>query len=214
MSKIPLRNVKGDELGAYTLADSLLVKDRGLQAMHDSVVAYMAAQRAGTASTLNKGEVAGSNKKPWRQKGLGRARAGYRQSPVWRGGGVAFGPKPRSYRKKMTKKSARLGFCRAFTEKVEANEVIVLDELKLDSAKTKDFAAMLKKLGAEKGALVLVDRVEETLRRASGNIPCVEVCEARNVNTYQLLRYPVIIATKSAMAGLEKRLTTDAGSDA
>ncbi len=214
MSKIPLRNIKGDEVGAYALADSLLVKDKGLQAMHDSVVAYMAAQRSGTASTLNKGEVAGSNKKPWRQKGLGRARAGYRQSPVWRGGGVAFGPRPRSYRKKMTKKAARLGFCRAFSEKVAANEVIVLDELKLASAKTKDFAVMLKKLGAENGALVLMDRVEENVRRASGNIPRVEVCEARNVNTYQLLRYPVIVATKSGMAELEKRLATDAGSDA
>ncbi|MGD9874436.1 MAG: 50S ribosomal protein L4 [Kiritimatiellia bacterium] len=201
-------------MGAYALADSLLVKDKGLQAMHDSVVAYMAAQRSGTASTLNKGEVAGSNKKPWRQKGLGRARAGYRQSPVWRGGGVAFGPRPRSYRKKMTKKAARLGFCRAFSEKVAANEVIVLDELKLASAKTKDFAVMLKKLGAENGALVLMDRVEENVRRASGNIPRVEVCEARNVNTYQLLRYPVIVATKSGMAELEKRLATDAGSDA
>ena len=214
MSKIPLRKIKGEELGAYTLADSLMVLDKGLQAMHDSVVAHMAARRAGTASTLTKAEVSGSNKKPWRQKGLGRARSGYRQSPVWRGGGVAFGPKPRSYRKKMTKEAARLGFCRAFSEKVAANEVIVLDELNLAAPKTREFAAILKKLGADRGALVLVDRIEENIRRASGNLPRVEVCEARNVNTYQILRYPVVVVTKSGMADMEKRLTSDAGSDA
>ena len=114
----------------------------------------------------------------------------------------------------MTKKAARLGFCRAFSEKVAANEVIVLDELNLAAPKTREFAAILKKLGADRGALVLVDRIEENIRRASGNLPRVEVCEARNVNTYQILRYPVVVVTKSGMADMEKRLTSDAGSDA
>ncbi|MBU0678134.1 MAG: 50S ribosomal protein L4, partial [Verrucomicrobia bacterium] len=112
--------MKGESIGDFDFSDELLVHDKGLQALQNAVVAHRAAQRAGSASTLTKSEVAGSGRKPWRQKGLGRARAGYRQSPVWRGGGVAFGPKPRSYAKKISKKGARLAFRRAFSEKIAA----------------------------------------------------------------------------------------------
>lgn len=211
MSKLPVRDMKGKQVGEFDLADDLLVFDKGLQAMHDAVVAYQAHQRAGSASTLTKAEVAGSNKKPWRQKGLGRARAGYRQSPVWRGGGVTFGPKPRKYQKKMTRKTAKLAFRRAFSEKVAAGAVVVLDEMAFSEPKTKEMAAVVKSMEAEKGALIVVDTLDMNLALSARNIPKVELTTAADVNTYQLLRYPVIIVTKKGMAELEKRLKAPAG---
>ena len=131
MNKLKTYDMSGAVSGDVELADELLVLGAGEQAVHDCVVATRNARRQGSASTLTKGEVAGSNKKPWRQKGTGRARAGYRQSPVWRGGATAFGPKPRSYAVKVNKKVGRLAFRRAFSEKVMAEQIKVLDELSL-----------------------------------------------------------------------------------
>ena len=123
MSKIPLKSIQGDSVGDYEVADSLLVLDRGDQAVHEAVVAYNAHQRAGTASTKSKANVAGTGAKPWKQKGLGRARAGYKQSPIWRGGAVAHGPHPRKYKKKLSKKVTKLAFQRAFSAKVDQGEI-------------------------------------------------------------------------------------------
>ena len=206
MSKVPLKNSKGDSVGDYEVADSLLVLDKGSQAVHEAVVAYNAHQRAGTASTLSKSEVNGSGKKPWKQKGLGRARAGYKQSNVWRGGYVAHGPKPRKYNKKVSKKVARLAFQRAFSAKVDQGEFTVIDELAVSTPKTKEFAAVLKNLGLDRGGLFIVDEASENLLLASRNIQRAEVATAKLVNTYQLLRHKNVIATKAAMAALEARL--------
>ena len=206
MSKVPLKNVKGDSVGDYEVADNLLVLDRGDHAVHEAIVAYNAHQRAGTASTLSKSEVNGSGKKPWKQKGLGRARAGYKQSNVWRGGYAAHGPQPRSYTKKMTKKAARLAFQRAFSAKVEQGEITVIDELNIAAPKTKEFAAVLKNLGLDRGALFIVDQTNENLLLASRNIQRAEVATAQLVNTYQILRYKNVIVTKAGMEALEKRL--------
>jgi len=214
MSKLPVRNIKGEQVGEFDLADNLLVYDKGSQALHDAIVAYQANQRQGSASTLCKGEVAGSNKKPWKQKGTGRARAGYRQSPIWRGGGVAFGPKPRSYNKKVLKKVARLAFRRAFSEKVAAGQVVILDSLKLSSAKTRELAAVVKTLAGTKGTLFVMDQVGDNMALASRNIPKVEVTSSQTVNTYQIMRYPLIVLTKEGVEGLEGRLKGSAGSDA
>ncbi|MCK5528841.1 MAG: 50S ribosomal protein L4, partial [Kiritimatiellae bacterium] len=139
MSKLKLYNIDGTASGDIELADELLVLGAGEQAVHDVVVATRNAARQGSASSKHKGEVAGSNKKPWRQKGTGRARAGYRQSPIWRGGAAAFGPKPRSYAVKVNKKVSRLAFGRAFSEKVLHNQVMVLDSLTMAEPKTKLF---------------------------------------------------------------------------
>jgi len=206
MSKVPLKNCKGESIGEYEVADSLLITDKGEQAVHDAIVAYNAHQRAGTASALTKAEVRGSGKKPWRQKGLGRARVGYKQSPVWRGGGVAHGPKPRKYLKKLPKKVSRLAFRRAFSEKVAAGHVTMIDELSLSAPKTKEFAQVIKGLNLARNALFIVDSIQENVMLASRNIPGVEVVTAKQVNTYQLLRYAHVVITKSGMELLEKRL--------
>ncbi|MDF7823800.1 50S ribosomal protein L4 [Pontiellaceae bacterium B12227] len=206
MSKIPLKNVKGDSVGDYEVADNLLVLEKGDQAVHEAVVAYNAHQRAGTASTLNKGEVHGSGKKPWKQKGLGRARAGYKQSNVWRGGHAAHGPLPRKYKKKLSKKVTKLAFARAFSAKIDQGDITVIDELSVASPKTKEFAAVLKNLGLDRGALFIVAETNENLLLASRNIQRAELVTANLVNTYQMLRHKNVIITKDAMAALEARI--------
>ncbi len=206
MSKVPLKNVKGDSVGDYEVADNLLVLDRGDQVVHEAVVAFQANQRAGTASTLCKSEVNGSGRKPWKQKGLGRARAGYKQSNVWRGGYASHGPQPRSYNKKLTKKASRLAFQRALSAKIDQGDVTVIDELAMSVPKTKDFAVMMKNLGLDRGALFIVDETNENLLLASRNIPRVEVATAKLVNTYQVLRYKNVVVTKAGMEALEQRL--------
>lgn len=206
MSKLPLKTIKGERVGDYEVADRLLVLDKGSQAVHEAVVAYNAHQRAGTASTLNKSEVNGSGRKPWKQKGLGRARAGYKQSNVWRGGYTAHGPKPRTYHKKVSKKVARLAFRRAFSAKVDQGGLTVIDELKVTAPKTREFTAVLKNLGLDRGALFIVDKVDANVLLAARNIPQVEIVTAALANTYQLLRYRDVVVTRGGMEALESRL--------
>ncbi len=206
MGKVSLKNVKGDSVGDYDVPDRLLVLDKGEQAVHESVVAFQAHRRAGTASTLSKSQVSGSGKKPWKQKGLGRARAGYKQSPIWRGGAVAHGPKPRTSRKKLSKKVARLAFQRAFSAKVDQGDVTVIDELVLSGPKTREFAAVLKNLGLVYSSLIVVDAASEYLLLASRNIRRVDVVAANMVNTYQILRYKNVIVTKAGMEVIKARL--------
>jgi large subunit ribosomal protein L4 len=206
MSTLKIYDQKGGAVGDFDLPDALLVLDRGDQAVHDAVVAHLAAHRSGTASTLLKGEVAGSNKKPWRQKGTGRARAGYRQSPVWRGGGIVFGPKPRDYEVKINRKVAQLAFRRAFSDKVQSGSVRLVDSLTLAEAKTRSLVQMLRSLKLEKGVLILVDRVDETLGRASRNLSGVEVARARDVSVYQLLKHRAVIVSRAGMEDIRARL--------
>src|SRR5690349_15588307 len=137
--KLTIKDTKGKDQGELEVKFQLVEDGRGTQAVHDAVVAYQAAQRMGTACTKNVGEVAGTNKKPWRQKGTGRARAGSFQSPLWRGGGVVFGPKPRSYTKKVSRQTRQLALRKALSERLKAGDVLVVDDLKLTSPKTKDF---------------------------------------------------------------------------
>lgn len=206
MSKLPVKDMKGAQIGEYELADELLVYDKGLQAMHDAVVAYNAAQRQGSANTKTKGEVRGSNRKLWKQKGTGRARTGFRQSPIWRGGGVVFGPRPRDFRKDMPRKVARLAFRRAVSEKIAAGQVVVLDSLTLEQPKTKEMSAIVKNLEGVKGALFVVGAFNENLLKATRNLQKVELVSAESVNTYQMLRYPLVVVAQDAMPALEQRL--------
>src|SRR2546428_3372116 len=143
--KIPIKDTKGNDQGELEVKFRLIQDGKGSQAVHDVVVAYRAAQRMGTACTKNVGEVAGTNKKPWRQKGTGRARAGSFQSPLWRGGGVVFGPKPRDFGKKVGRKTKQLALRKALTERLNAGDVVVVEELKLDSPKTKGFLEVLNR---------------------------------------------------------------------
>lgn len=212
MSKLSVYDMKGATLADVEFPDALLADGKGGQAVHDVVVAHRAAVRAGTASTLRKGEVAGSGKKPWKQKGTGRARAGYQQSPVWRGGGVAFGPHPRSYAKKTPRKVARLAFRRALSDLVTDGRVRIIDQLVMAAPKTKAAVAFLKSLGLTQGALILVDKLDTNLASAVRNLPNVEATTAQSVSTYQLLQYPVAVITRSALDGLCARLEGEAGS--
>jgi large subunit ribosomal protein L4 len=211
MSKLTVYDMSGSPVGDMEIADGLLSPEKGAQAVHDAIVAMQAGRRAGTASTLSKGQVAGSNKKPWRQKGTGRARAGLRQSPVWRGGGVAFGPHPRSYEQKVNKKVARLAFRHAFSAKLASEQVKVLDDLTLQAPKTKLVSAMLKGLGLRRGALIVVDKVEKATVTACRNLPDVELVAASEVNVYQLLRYPVLVISKAGVERIKARLGGVAG---
>ncbi|MCK4564664.1 MAG: 50S ribosomal protein L4 [Verrucomicrobia bacterium] len=206
MSKIPFKSIKGESVGEYEIADSLLVLDKGEQAVHEAVVAYNAHQRAGTASTKSKSNVSGTGAKPWKQKGLGRARAGYKQSPIWRGGAVAHGPHPRKYKKKLSKKVTKLAFQRAFSAKVDQGEITVIENLALTTPKTKEFVSVLKGLGLDRGGLFIVDANNDNVLLASRNIPKVEVVTAVLANTYQLLRYKNVVVTKAGMEALEGRL--------
>src|SRR5437016_12914278 len=137
--KLTIKNTKGKNQGELEVKFPLIEDGRGTKAVHDTVVAYMAAQRSGTASTKTMGEVAGTGKKPWRQKGTGRARAGSFQSPLWVGGGVVFGPKPRDFTKKISKSTRRLALRKALSERLRAGDVVIVDELSLSAPKTKEF---------------------------------------------------------------------------
>lgn len=211
MSKLDVVDMKGMPVGQVELADVSAAVKRGQQAVHDVVVAYQAGLRAGTAATLTKGEVTGSGKKPWKQKGTGRARAGYRRSPVWRGGGVAFGPKPRSYSQRIPRKVAQLAFRRAFSEKVADGEVRILQDLLLDGPKTRAVADLFKQLKIKGSVLIVVDRVTDQAAKATRNLPEVELALASSVNTYQLLRYSTVILTRAAFEVIQGRLAGQKG---
>jgi large subunit ribosomal protein L4 len=206
MSTLLLKDCKGKKLGEVTLSDKFSVSDKGAQAVHQAVITHQAHQHQGSANTQRKGEVAGSGKKPWKQKGLGRARAGYRQSPVWRGGGVAFGPHPRKVRKQVPRKVARLAFARAFGERAEAGQVMVLDDIKLSAPRTKEICALLQALEIKGKTLLILDVLDANVCLAARNLQDIEVVCAANVNTYQIVRYPQIVITKAGVEKLEQRL--------
>ncbi len=183
-----------------------LTLDKGEQAVKDAVTAIRNAMRAGTASTKSKGEVAGSNKKPWKQKGTGNARAGFRQSPVWRGGGVAHGPKPRDYSQKINKKVMQLAFARAVSEKIAAGEVLVVSEFKFEAAKTKLMAAFLKKIGVERSALVLTGEVNDMVDLMVRNLPRVDSATPAEINPYAVLLFKNIVCDKAGFDALMARV--------
>ena len=205
--KLPVKNVKGQDQGEVQVSFPLVEGGRGTQAVHDTIVAYRAAQRMGTACTKNVGEVAGTNRKPWRQKGTGRARAGSFRSPLWRGGGVVFGPKPRDFAKKVGRKTRQLALRKALTERLKSGDVLVLDELKLASPKTRDFIEVLNQLELNGTALVVVPRVDENLVLASRNLTYVEVTTSDFLNSYQVLRSDKLLFTRDAFDQLQARLT-------
>ena len=206
MSKIKSYNGQGAAAAEVDFADDLLVLDKGDQAVKDVVIATMNALRAGTASTKGKGEVAGSNKKPWKQKGTGNARAGFRQSPVWRGGGVAHGPKPRDFGLKVNKKVMKLAFARAVSEKIQAGDVLVVSEFAFEAPKTKLMAAFLKKIGIDRSALIVTAEINETLDRMVRNLPRVDSATAPEINPYAVLLFRKIVCDKAGYDALMARV--------
>jgi large subunit ribosomal protein L4 len=179
---------------------------RGSQALHDVVIALRANRRSGSANTKTKAEVAYSGKKPWRQKGTGRARAGYASSPVWSGGGVAFGPKPRDYSKKVPKSVKRLALLKALSSRIVAGDVLIAEEIKVATPKTKDFVSFLKSQTEARKVLVISTQFDEITYKAARNIQPVLLNTAAEVNTEQLLAFQKIIVTNEALAKLAERL--------
>lgn len=203
---LDIYDCKGAVVGAYELQDSCLEMDKGTQAVHDCVVAFLAGQRAGTACTKTRGEVRGSGAKPWRQKGTGRARVGSVRSPIWRHGGVIFGPKPRSFAKKVNKKVRTLALKRAFSDRVSDNVVSVLNAFELAEPKTKAALAIFQNLKVDGTVMMVVKDYDEMVDRATGNLPNVLVIKASTVNVYQLLYFQKIVFTKDAMDEFLQRL--------
>ncbi len=207
--KIAIKNSEGKDQGELEVKFPLVEGGKGTQAVHDTVVAYQAAQRSGTACTKNVGEVAGTNKKPWRQKGTGRARAGSFRSPLWVGGGVVFGPKPRDFAKKVSRKTRALALRKALSERLKAGDVVVVDDLKLASPKTKDFAGVMSALELKGTTLVVAAGTDKTLALASRNLPAVAVTTSDSLNTYDVLRPSKLLFTKDAFEKVEQRLSKE-----
>jgi large subunit ribosomal protein L4 len=207
--KLTIKDIKGNSQGELEVKFPLVEGGKGTQAVHDAVVAYQAAQRMGTACTKNVGEVAGTNKKPWRQKGTGRARAGSFQSPLWRGGGVVFGPKPRDFGKKVSRKTKQLALRKALSERLRAGDVLLVDDLKLGSPKTKEFLGVLKALELKGTALFVAQASDKNVALASRNVPAVALTTSDSLNTYDVLRPDKLVFTRNAFEQVEARLSKE-----
>jgi large subunit ribosomal protein L4 len=208
--KIAIKDIKGKSQGELEVKFELIEDGRGTQAVHDTVTAYRAAQRSGTACTKNVGDVSGSNKKPWRQKGTGRARAGSNQSPLWVGGGVVFGPKPRDFSKKVNNKTKQLSLRKALSERLKAGDVVVVNDFNLTSAKSKDFVGVLTALELDGGtALIVAGEIDKNLTLASRNVANVELTTSDTLNTYEVLRSDKLVFTKGAFEKVEARLNKE-----
>lgn len=197
----------GARIGEYTIPEGVIELEKGTQAVHDAVVAYLAGNRAGTACTKTRGEVSGGGAKPFRQKGRGGARAGSRRSPVWVGGGTIFGPRPRSFAKKINKKVLILALKRVLSERVQEGSVIVLDKFDLPDHKTKSAVTVLKNLKiADNTILMSVDEFSEAAICATGNLPNMVMRRAATVNVYEMLRFEKVVFTKAALDAFIGRL--------
>ena len=197
--KISIKNSAVQSQGELEVKFAMIEDGKGTQAVHDAVTAYRAAQRSGTACTKNVGEVSGTNKKPWRQKGTGRARAGSFQSPLWVGGGVVFGPRPRDFSKKVSKKTRSLALRKALSARLQAGDVVVVDDLKLSSPKTKDFLKLINVLEIKGTALLVTSGDDKNLTLASRNLEKVTLTTSESLNTYDVLRPDkLVFITKSA----------------
>ena len=184
---------------------ALVESGRGTQAVHDVVMAMRAARRSGTANTKSKAEVNLSGAKPWRQKGTGRARAGYKSSPIWRGGGVVFGPKPRDYSKKVPKSVRRLAFQKALSERINGGDVLTIDAFALKDIKTKSFVHLVKKQTDARKVLIVSDAFDENTYKSARNVKPVKLATASDVNTEQLLGFEKILVTEKGLEKLAER---------
>ena len=205
MPKVKLYNVAGQETGEIELNDSVFGVDYNEAVIHQAVVRQMANERLGTHATKTRGLVRGGGKKPWKQKGTGRARVGSIRSPLWVGGGTVFGPTPRSHAKAMPKKARQLAVKSALSEKLRANELVVIDTIHFDAPKTKEVVKMLSAFNAAGKALIVDggDAAENTVLSAR-NIPEVKTSLVNTINVFDILKYNTVVATKAAVASIEE----------
>ena len=204
MPKTNVYDMSGKQVGEIELSEALFGIEPNQSVVHDVVKNHLANCRQGTQSALTKGEVSYSTRKPWRQKGTGRARAGYTGSPVWTHGGVAFAPKPRDYSYTLNKKVKRLALKSALSAKAAENEIVVVDGLKVEEIKTSVFNSFLKKIGVEKKALVVTESVDEKVVKSARNIAGVETTIASILSPYMILTNGVMVVDKAALAKIEE----------
>jgi len=207
--KISVKNSQGKAAGEHEVKFALIEDGRGTQAVHDTVTAFRAAQRMGTACTKTAGEVAGTNKKPWKQKGTGRARAGSFQSPLWVGGGVVFGPKPRSFAKKVNARTKQLALRKALSERLKAGDVVIIDDIKLASPKTKEVIGVIDALQIDGTAIIVATGENKNLLLAARNLANVWLATSETLNTYDVLRPDKLIFTRGAFEKVVARLNKE-----
>ena len=204
MPTISVFDMTGKEVSTMELSESVFGIEPNAYVMHQAVVAYLANQRQGTQSTLTRTEVAGGGRKPWRQKGTGHARQGSIRAPQWTHGGVALGPKPRSYRLALNKKVKRLALKSAFSSKVLDGDMIVVDKIEAAEFKTKNMVAMLSALGVTRKALVVLPEVDEKVIKSMANIPGVKTAQVGTLNVYDVLGCDKFIVAKDAVTKIEE----------
>ncbi len=206
MPKVQLFNMQGDSVGEIELSESVFGITPNIHVLHSAVVSQLASTRRGTQSALLRGEVRGGGRKPWRQKGTGRARSGSSRSPVWRGGGVVFAPKPRKYGFKLPKKVRRLALHSALSSKVMEQQLIVLDTLSFGEAKTREMVKVLKALQISKKAMIVMDDLDEGVLRSARNLEGVKATDVAGMNIVDLLQHDVLVMTKAAVTKTEEVL--------
>ena len=204
MPNMQVVNMAGQKVGEIELSDAVFGIEPNTAVLHDVVVNYLANQRQGTQSALTRAEVSGGGKKPWRQKGTGHARQGSTRAPQWRHGGIVFAPKPREYRYTLTKKVRRLALKSAFSAKAKENEMIVLDALTVDTFSTKTVVNMLKAVGADRKALIVLATNDAKVIKSAANIPGVKTAQVNNLNVYDVLNADKFIVVKDAVAQIEE----------
>ncbi len=201
--QVSLMNVAGEKVGEIELADTIFAAPINIPLMHQALVRQLANARLGTAKTKGRSEVSGGGRKPWKQKGTGRARQGSIRAAQWRGGGIIFGPAPRSYEQKMPRKMRRAAVCSALSVKAAEDRLVVLDRLALPQPKTREMAAVVNRLAGDASALILMAEADEVIERASNNLPDIKLLRAEYVNVRDLLRYDYLIIPQNALGVIE-----------
>ena len=204
MPKVNVYNMSGDQVEELDLSEDIFGIEINQHAVYEAVKNQLANKRQGTQSTKTRAEVRGGGKKPWRQKGTGRARHGSSRSPIWTGGGITFAPKPRDYSYKIPKKVKRLALKSVLTSKVQNNEMIIIDEIKIDTPRTKDMLELLSKLNADKKALIVLDTNDKNVIKSANNIPNVATALVNTINVYDILKYNSFVITKEAVKKVEE----------
>jgi large subunit ribosomal protein L4 len=204
MPTVDVFNLQGEKAGSVELSEAVFGLEPHESAMHQVIVAHLAACRQGTQSALTRSEVSGGGKKPWRQKGTGRARQGSTRAPQWRHGGMVFAVKPRTYFLKVNKKVRRLAMLSALSAKVKENQMIVLEDLALQGGKTSELVKAFKALGIDGKALVVTSSVDAGVRRAAANLPGVYAAQVNTLNVYDIMNHDKFVITKDAVAKVEE----------
>ena len=203
MANVSVYNMEGKEVGSLELNDAVFGVEVNEHLVHMAVIQHLANKRQGNQKAKTRSEVSGGGRKPWRQKGTGHARQGSTRAPQWTGGGVVFAPVPRDYSFKINKKEKRAALKSALTSRVEAQKFVVLDELKLDAIKTKDFVKVLNNLNVSKALVVMGDK-DVVIEKSAANVPDVKTTQATLLNVYDVLKYDTVITTKAAVEKIEE----------